>query len=130
MLENDIIEISTSDWASPIVLVKKNGSLPLCVYYRQLSSVSQSNAYPMPRVDDLIDQIRQAKFISALDITRGYWLVPVSEEVRHKTTFITTFGIFQFTVMPFGLSGTQATFHQIIDHLLRGCKEFLLPYVG
>ena len=83
----------------------------------------------MPRVDDLIDQIRQAKFISALDLTRGYWLVPVSEEVRHKTTFITTFGIFQFTVMPFGLSGAPATFHQIIDHLLRGCNEFSLPYL-
>ena len=76
MLENGIIEISTSDWASPIVSVKKDGSLRLCVDYCQLSSVSQSNAYPIPRVDDLINQIRQAKFISALELTRGYWLLP------------------------------------------------------
>ena len=117
MLENGIIEVSTSDWASPIVLVKKkDGSLHLCVDYRRLNSVSQFDAYPMPRVDDLIDQIGQAKFISTLDLTRGYWQVPVAEEARHKTAFITPFGLFQFIVMPFGLSGAPATFQWMMDH--------------
>ena len=131
-LENGIVEVSTSNWAAPIVLEKrKDGSLRLCVDYRRLNSVSQFDAYPMPRVDDLIDQIGQlqAKFIFTLDLTRGYWQVPVAEEARHKTAFITPFGLFQFIVMPFGLSGAPATFQQMMDHLLRGSEEFALAYL-
>ena len=109
-----------------MLVKKKDGSLHLCVDYRRLNSVSQFDGYPMPRVDDLIDQIGQAKFISTLDLTRGYWQVSVAEEARHKTPFITPFGLFQFIVMPFVLSWAPATFQRMMDHLLRGSEEY--PY--
>lgn len=74
MLECGIIEPSTSDCASPLVTIKKkDGSLHLCVDYRQLNSVSKMDVYPMPRVDDLIDRVAGAPFITTLDLTKGYW---------------------------------------------------------
>ena len=110
MLEQDIIETSSSEWAASIVLVKKDGGLHLCVDYRRLNSVSKTDDYLMPRIDDMIDQLGSASFISTLDLTRGYWQVPVSDSDRHKTTFVTPFGLYQFKTMPFGLQGAPATF--------------------
>ena len=106
-----IIEPSASEWSSPIVLVKKkDGTLRMCVDYRRLNSVSQADAYPMPRIDDLIDRLGKAKYITTIDLTRGYWQVPVVEASRSKTAFTTLVGLFQFRVMPFGLHGAPATF--------------------
>ena len=80
MLSNGIIEPSTSEWSSPIVLVKKtDGTLRFCIDFRRLNSISEADAYPMPRIDNLIDCLGQAKYISTLDLTRGYWQVPLSE---------------------------------------------------
>ena len=81
------------EWAAPIVLVKKkDGTLRMCVDYRRLNSLSRADAYPMPRVDDLIDRLGDAKFISTLDLSRGYWQVPVSDDARAKTAFTTRTG--------------------------------------
>ena len=130
MLENGIIEPSCSEWSSPIVLVKKkDGSLRLCVDYRKLNQVSQMDAYPMPRVDELIDHVGRAKFILTLDLTRGYWQVPVATDDRPKTAFTTPFGLFQFNVMPFGLQGAPATFQRLMDQVIRGLGEFLAAYL-
>ena len=69
MLGQGIIEPSVSEWAAPIVpIIKKDGSLRLCVDYRRLNAISQNNVYPMPRIDDLIDQLGQAQFLSTLDL--------------------------------------------------------------
>ena len=79
MLQQGIIEPSSSEWSAPIVLVKKkDGSLRLCVDYRRLNGVSKMDAYPMPRIDELIDRLGKSCFISTMDLTRGYWQVPVS----------------------------------------------------
>ena len=130
MQEEGIIEPSSSEWAAPIVLVKKkDGNLRLCVDYRRLNSVSLTDAYPMPRIDDLVDQLGKASFISTLDLTHGYWQVPVAERDRHKTAFITPFGLFQFKQMPFGLQGAPATFQQIMDRLVQGQHEYLSAYL-
>lgn len=95
MQENGIIEPSTSEWSSPIVLVeKKDGTLRMCVDYRRLNSVSQADAYPMPRIDDSIDRLGKAKYITTIDWTRGYWQVPVAEASRPKTAFATPLGLF------------------------------------
>ena len=130
MLREGIIEPSSSEWAAPIVLVKKkDGSLRLCVDYRRLNSVSKTDAYPMPRIDDMIDQLGSASFISTLDLTRGYWQMPVFDNDRHKTAFTTPFGLYQFKTMPFGLQGVPATFQRMMDRLIQGLEGFTAAYL-
>jgi len=125
-----IIELSTSDWAAPIVLVKKKeGSLRLCVDYRRLNSVLKVDAYPMPRIDELIDQLGKAQYLSTLDLTKGYWQVPVSADAQQKTAFTTPFGLFEFKRMPFGLQGAPATFQRMMDKLLDGLGDFARAYI-
>ncbi|KAL5506395.1 hypothetical protein EMCRGX_G008021 [Ephydatia muelleri] len=97
MEKHGIIEKFSSDWSSPIVLVKKkDGTLRFCIDFRRLNSVSKTDAYPMPRVDDLLDELGQARFISTLDLTKGYWQVPVEKTGQAKTAFRTPFGLYQF----------------------------------
>jgi len=130
MLAQGIIEPCTSEWAAPIVLVKKkNGSLRLCVDYRKLNSLSNIDAYPMPRIEELIDKLGKAKFISTLDLTRGYWQLPMASNSRDKTAFTTPFGLFRFNVMPFGLNGAPATFQRMMESLIRGMEEFTGGYM-
>ena len=130
MLDGGIIEPSASQWSASMVLVtKKDGSLRICVDYRRLNSVSQVDAYPMPRVDELLDRLGKANFIATMDLTRGYWQVPVAEQDRHKTAFNSPFGFFQFRVMPFGLQGAPATFQRMMDQLLTGAYKFAAAYL-
>ena len=130
MVKEGVIEPSKSSWASPIVIVKKkDNSLRVCVDYRKLNAETEIDAYPMPRIDDILDQIGQAKYLSTLDLARGYWQVPVANEDRHKTAFTTPFGLYQFTVMPFGLSGTPATFQRLMDHMTDGIHHFAHAYL-
>ncbi len=94
MLELGVIEESHSDWASPIVLVPKtDGSVRFCVDYRKVNAVSKFGAYPMPRVDELLDRLGSARFYSTLDLTKGYWQIPLSPLSKEKTAFTTPFGL-------------------------------------
>ena len=130
MEESGIIERSSSEWAAPIVLVrKKDGALRMCVDYRRLNAVSRADAYPIPRVDDLLDRLGKAKYITTLDLSRGYWQVPVDDESRSRTAFTTPFGLFQFRVMPFGLQGAPATFQRMMDHLLADVSAHTATYL-
>lgn len=74
----------------------------------------------MPHIDELIDRLGGAKYISTLDLTCGYWQVPVGKDSQDKTAFTTPFGLFNFSVMPFGLQGPPATFQRMMDNLLTG----------
>ena len=130
MLEEGIIKRSTSEWAAPIVLVpKKDGTLRFCVDYRRLNTLTRVDAYPMPRIDDLIDQLSKAKYITTLDLARGYWQVPVAKEDQCKTAFTTPFGLYEFNVMPFGLCGAPATFQRMMDTVLHGLEQFSAAYL-
>ena len=130
MEQAGVIEPSTSPWAAPIVPVKKkDGSLRLCVDYRRLNAASRTDAYPMPRIDDLVDQLGGARFITTLDLSKGYWQVPVREEDRPKTAFSTPRGLYQFRMMPFGLQGAPATFQRMMDSLLRGLESHTAAYL-
>lgn len=94
MLECGIIEPSRSEWSFPVVIVpKKDGSIRLCVDYRKLNTVSKSDSYPMPQVDELIDRLGGAKYISTIDLTKGYWQVPMAKDSQDKTAFTTPFGV-------------------------------------
>jgi len=98
-----------------VLVKKKDGTFQMCVDYWRLNSRSQVDAYPMPCIDNLIDDLGQAKFITTLNLTKGYWQMPVAKENRHKTAFTTLIGLFQFQVLPFGLSVSPASFQQMID---------------
>ena len=86
-------------------------------------SVSEADAYPMPRIDDLLES---TNYISTMVSTRGYRQVPVAQESHPKTAFMTPFRLFDFTVMPFGLYGAPATFQMMMDTLLRGAENYAL----
>ena len=78
------------------LMKNKDGTLRMCVDYRCLNTVAEADAYPMPRVDNLIDSLGEAKYVTTLDLARGYWQVPVDKESRPHTAFATHYGLFQF----------------------------------
>lgn len=120
MEEAGIIEPSRSEWAFPIVVVrKKSGDIRICIDYRKLNKVTQGDAYPMPRIDDILDSLGQAKYLTTLDLAKGYWQVPVDPKDRVKTAFVSPRGLYQFKVMPFGLCGAPATFQRLMDRVTK-----------
>ena len=119
MQEQKIILPSTSPWASPIVLVrKKDGSLRFCVDYRTLNAVTKPDRFPLPRIDDMLDELGNTQYFSTLDLSSGYWQVRMSEASREKTAFITQQGLFEFCVMPFGLMNAPAVFQRLMQQVI------------
>ena len=104
MLKRGVIESAQGPWSSPVVLVKKVGSMRFCVNFRKLNAHTKRDAHPTPRADDTLDMVGQAKWFSTLDLALGYWQVEVAPEDYEKTAFATPDGLFQLKVMPFGLS--------------------------
>lgn len=130
MLDKGIITPSTSPWASPIVLVpKKDGSLRLCVDYRRVNQVTTPDPFPMPHMEDMLDDVGSAQYISTLDLSKGYWQVPVKENSRAKTAFMTPLGKYEFMVMPFGLVGAPAVFQRMMNVVLADTRSYAATYL-
>jgi len=120
LLELGFIEPSCSPWGAPILFVaKKDGTLRMCVDYRQLNKVTVKNRYPLPRIDDLFDSLQGASVFSSIDLQQGYHQVRISDEDIPKTAFRTPLGHFQFKVLSFGLTNAPATFMRLMNRVLQ-----------
>ncbi|GBM95588.1 Transposon Tf2-9 polyprotein, partial [Araneus ventricosus] len=131
LLAEGIIEECESPYASPVVLVPKpNGSIRLCIDYRKLNATTIPDTYPLPRMDDLLNEAKSTKFMSTIDLKAGYHQVKVYEADQEKTAFICPFGTYKFLRMPFGLRNAPATFQRLIDKFRSGLKDvFALSYL-
>jgi hypothetical protein len=130
MLRLGIIEPSDSPWASPIVLVPKpDGSIRLCTDYRRLNKLTVPDPFPLPRVEDLVDRVGQAKFLTKVDMTRGYWQVPLTDNSCPISAFVTRSGHYQWKFMAFGLRNALATFSRLVLKLLKGLEGFAGAYL-
>ncbi len=123
MLNAGVIEPSSSPWSSPVVLVrKKDNSVRFCIDYRKLNRITRKDVYPLPRIDDVLDSLAGSSVFSILDLYKGYWQVPVREDDKEKTAFVTPDGLFQFRQMPFGLCNAPASFQRLMDTVLAPLK--------
>ena len=121
MMEQGVVEPSTSPWASPIVLVrKKDGGIRFCVDFRRLNQLTKLDEFPLPRIDDTLDLLSGAQYFTTLDLAAGYWQVPMDSASCEKTAFATYSGLYQFKKMPFGLVNAPATFQRLMEAVLVG----------
>ena len=129
LLDNDIIEHSSSDYSSPVILIKKpNNTYRLVVDFRKLNQKVKDVVFPLPLLSDVIDQIGTSKstFFSSMDLKSGYHQVMLSPESRHKTAFICHHGLFQFKRMVMGLSTSSSTFQKLMNNVFKGLSWHIL----
>ena len=129
LLDNDFIEHSQSEWSSPCILVPKpDATFRMCTDYRKVNSVTKTDTFPIPRIDDCIDNIGHAKYVTKFDLLKGFWQIPLTNKAKEISAFVTPDGLYQYKVMPFGMKNFPATFQRLVNSLisnLDGCKAYI-----
>lgn len=131
LLKKGLISPSTSPYGAPVLFVKKkDGTLRMCVDYRGLNKITRKNRHPLPRIDELIDRFRTARYFTKLDLLSGYHQMRVHPDDTHKTAFRTRYGHYEFNVVPFGLTNAPAAFstmmRTVMDPVLDKCLVLYL----
>jgi len=127
LLDKKFIRPSSSPWGAPVIIVeKKDGTQRMCVDYRSLNEVTIKNKYPLPRIEDLFDQLRGAKVFSKIDLRSGYHQLRIRPSNIPKATFTTRYGLYEYTVMSFGLTNAPAYFMYLMNKVF---MEYLNSFV-
>lgn len=126
LLDNKLAEPSVNcAWSSPCILVPKAkpGTYRMCTDYRKVNCVTKTDTYPIPRVDDCIDKLGNAVFVSKFDLLKGYWQVPLTDRAKEVSTFVTPFGNYSYCVMPFGMKNSAATFQRLVNSVIHNLEN-------
>nr|GEV51632.1 retrotransposon protein, putative, Ty3-gypsy subclass [Tanacetum cinerariifolium] len=131
LLERGFIRPSVSPWGAPVLFVKKkDGSMRLCIDYRELNRIMVRNRYPLHRIDDLFNQLQGVKFFSKINLRSGYHQLRVKERDVSKTAFRTRYGHYEFFVMLFGLTNALAVFMDLMNHVFHECLDkFVIVFI-
>ncbi|GBC32893.2 enzymatic polyprotein, putative [Rhizophagus irregularis DAOM 181602=DAOM 197198] len=131
LLKQGRIRKSKSPWSSPVTLAgKKTGKYRFCIDYRKLNKITIMDSFSLPRMDELLDKYRKAKWFSSIDLAAGFNQVEMKEEDKEKTAFVCSKGLFEYNVMPFGLTNAPATFQRLMDEILEEyINDFVVVYI-
>jgi len=120
LMATGVIEQSISSWASAGCLVKKkDGTFRFCIDYRRVNAVSKKDAYPIPDIQDALDNLRGSRYFATIDLLSGYWQLGMTDRAKERSAFCTRCGLFHFTRMPFRLSGAPGSFCRLMSIVLR-----------
>ena len=124
LIDLGVVERSDSPYCCPVVIVKKkDNSNRFCIDFRILNKITVSDAGPIPSMEQIFSKLAGYKFISKLDISKGYWQIPLSENSKKYTAFKTPLGLFQYTLLPFGLFTAQASCSRLMRKLLQNLQN-------
>ena len=131
LLDKGFIRPNTSPWGAPVLFVKKkDGSLRLCINYRQLNKVTIKNKYPLLRIDDLFDQLQGARYFSKIDLRSGYHQLRIKSGDVHKTSFRMRYSHYEFFVMSFGLTNAPVAFMDLMNRVFRPfLDQFVIVFI-
>lgn len=129
LLENGLAVHSYSSWASPCLLVKKpDHTYRFCTDYRKVNCVTKPDSYPLPRIEDCVDQVGAARYVSKFDLLKGYYQVPLTPRAQEISAFITPSGLYSYTRMAFGLRNAPSSFQRLMNRVvagLEGCAVYI-----